>query len=165
MSASDAGAPNLRCALVTVDEEATEETDRVGGFVRQRLQRHGHQLVLYRIVPPTPSVVREGIAKMQGRVDVVIFTGGTGIGASGVTTDALHDLVPDELPGFASLLTHLHFTEAGAEAQHERPFLGLRGDTLYAALPRDLTVARLALDQLLLPDLRDRLPTLRGLRG
>jgi len=164
MSSSDSGAPTLRFALVTVHPDATEETDRVGGFVRQRLQRHGHKLVLYRIVQPSASVVREGITKMEDRVDVVLFNGGAGVGADGIATDALQELVPNELPGFATLLTQLHFSESGPEAQHYRPFAGLRGDTLYAALPSDLTVARLALDQLLLPDLRDRLPTLRGAR-
>jgi molybdopterin adenylyltransferase len=164
MSSPDSGAPTLRFALVTVHPDATEETDRVGGFVRQRLQRHGHKLVLYRIVPPKPAMVREGITKMEGRVDVAVFNGGAGIGAAGVAVDALTELVPHELPGFATLLTQLHFAETGAAAQHYCPFAGLRGDTLYAALPSDLTVARLALDQLLLPDLRDRLPTLRAAR-
>lgn len=164
MSSSESGAPTLRFALVTVHPNATEETDRVGGFVRQRLQRHGHKLVLYRIVPPNPSTVREGIAKMEGRVDTVLFNGGAGIGAAGVAVEALTELVPHELPGFATLLTQLHFAEAGAAALHYRPFAGLRGDTLYAALPSDLTIARLALDQLLLPDLRDRLPALRAAR-
>jgi len=162
MSSPHAGAPTLRFALVTVHPDATEETDRVGGFVRQRLQRYGHKLVLYRIVPPKRAMIREGITKMEGRVDTVLFNGSAGIGAAGVAVDALMELVPNELPGFATLLTQLHFAESGAAAQHYRPFAGLRGDTLYAALPSDLTVARLALDRLLLPDLRDRLPTLRA---
>ena len=164
MSSTDTGAPTLRFALVTVHPDATEETDRVGGFIRQRLQRHGHKLVLYRIIPPKPAMVREGIIKMEGRVDVVLFNGGAGIGAGGVAFDALTELVPDVLPGFATLLTQLRFAESGAVAQHDRPFAGLRSDTLYAALPSDLTVARLALDELLLPDLRDRLPALRAAR-
>ena len=105
MSSPHAGAPTLRFALVTVHPDATEETDRVGGFVRQRLQRYGHKLVLYRIIPPKRAMIREGITKMEGRVDTVLFNGSAGIGAAGVAVDALMELVPNELPGFATLLT------------------------------------------------------------
>ncbi len=160
MSASEQnGATSLRFAVVTISETATEETDRCGGFLRQRIKRSGHQTVLYRIVPPEAKTVRQGIIKMEGRVDVVLFSGGVGV-QPGVVSNALTDLLTHPMPAFASLLSQIQFEDKGPEALHFRPEAGIRGRTLYFSIPADLTVAKEAMDQLILPDLRKRFETL-----
>ncbi|MCS7051460.1 MAG: molybdopterin-binding protein, partial [Thermomicrobium sp.] len=41
----------VRCAVVTVSDTRTVETDASGALIRERLERAGHRVIGYAIVP------------------------------------------------------------------------------------------------------------------
>ena len=144
----------LRCAVITVSDTRTEETDRSGGLMQVRLEKAGHETVIYRIVPDNPAVIKDAMQKLAGNVDVVLFNGGTGISRRDRTFEAVSSLLEKELPGFGELFRMLSYQEIGAAAMLSRATAGVYKDTLFFSTPGSLNAVKLALDKLIIPELK-----------
>lgn len=151
---AEASYNKLRCAVITVSDTRTEETDRSGGLIRVRLDRVGHETVVYRIVPDNPALIQDAMKKLAGKVDVVLFNGGTGISKRDRTYEAVTALLDKELPGFGELFRMLSYEEIGAAAMLSRATAGLYQDTLFFSVPGSMDAVKLALDKLILPELK-----------
>lgn len=70
----------LNVAVLTVSDTRTDETDRSGQALVQRLTEAGHTLAEKRIVPDDVYQIRAVVAQWiaDANVQVVITTGGTG---------------------------------------------------------------------------------------
>ena len=157
-----ASAPDdpVRCAVVTVSDTRTEETDASGEYLKAGLRGAGHVVDFYRIVPDDPEAIRTVLLHLAGRVEVVVTTGGTGIGRRDRTPEVAGRLIQKPLPGFGELFRALSFQEIGAAAMLSRAKAGLYGpedgppETLLFCCPGSQDAVTLALDRLILPDLR-----------
>jgi molybdenum cofactor biosynthesis protein B len=144
----------VRCAIVTVSDTRTEETDRTGSLARGRLRKAGHEVALYKIVPDDPRIIQNGIEELTGKVDAAFFSGGTGISRRDRTYDVLSGALDKELPGFGELFRMLSYDEIGAGAMLSRATAGVAGGTLFFSMPGSLNAVKLALDELILPELK-----------
>jgi molybdenum cofactor biosynthesis protein B len=144
----------LRCAVLTISDTRTEETDRSGGLMRVRLEKAGHETVLYRIVPDNPVVIKDALTKLAGKVDVVLFNGGTGISKRDRTYEAITSMLEQELPGFGELFRMLSYEEIGAAAMLSRATAGIYQNTLIVSTPGSLNAVKLAMDKLIIPELK-----------
>ena len=144
----------LRCAVITISDTRTEETDRSGGLMQVRLEKAGHETVIYRIVPDNPAMIKDVMQKLAGKVDVVLFSGGTGISKRDSTYEAVTAMLDKELPGFGELFRMLSYQEIGAAAMLSRATAGVYKDTLFFSTPGSLNAVKLALDKLILPELK-----------
>ena len=72
---------STRCAVVTISDTRTAETDAGGDAIAALLAEAGHEVALRTIVRDDPDRVRDALRRGIGaaEVDVVIATGGTGI--------------------------------------------------------------------------------------
>lgn len=164
MSASehraDASDSSVACAVVTVSDTRTEDTDTSGRRLTNGLRAAGHSVDFYRIVPDDPEAIRTVLLHLAGRVEVVITTGGTGVGRRDRTPEVAERLIQKPLPGFGELFRMLSFGEIGAAAMLSRAVAGLYGpedgapETLLFCCPGSEPAVSLALDRLILPDLR-----------
>jgi len=98
-------------------------------------------------------------------VQAVILTGGTGLGPSCQTTEAVRDVLDKELPGFGELFRHLSFQEVGPVAMLSRATCGVTGTTLVFSLPGAPSACRLAIEALILPQLGHMRRSLGGPSG
>ena len=89
----------------------------------------------------------------DGRVQVVILTGGTGITSRDSTFEAVTALLDKRLPGFGELFRVLSYQEVGAAAMLSRAQMGIHARRVVVSLPGSPNACRLALDKLLLPEL------------
>ncbi|MEM1126671.1 MAG: molybdenum cofactor biosynthesis protein B [Bacteroidota bacterium] len=144
----------VRCAVLTVSDTRDEDSDRSGSLIRVRLERTGHQVAFYRIIPDDAAVIRKAIQGLAGRVEVVLINGGTGFGARDRTVDVAEVLFEQRMPGFGELFRMLSFQEIGAGAMLSRATAGLYKGTLYFCLPGSTQGVQLGLDKLILPELR-----------
>lgn len=149
-----AQALTARCAVVTVSDSRTEETDRSGSLLRSRLEKGGHQLAFYRIVPDEPRVIEEIVDGLAGKVDAVLMNGGTGISRRDRTYEVLSGKLEKPLPGFGELFRMLSYEEIGAGAMLSRATAGVYRDTLFFAMPGALNAVKLAAEELILPELK-----------
>lgn len=150
----------LACAVVTVSDSRTEETDRSGALVKERLRAAGYPVEFYRIVPDEGEKIRSVLLHLAGQVEVVVTTGGTGISRRDTTIEVAERLIRKPLPGFGEIFRTLSFQEIGPAAMLTRATAGLYGpedgpaETLLFCCPGSPGAAALALDRLILPDLQ-----------
>ena len=145
----------VRCAVITVSDTRTEETDRSGQLIKQRLDERGHEVVHYRIVKDEPEQIDTMLTELVQRsdCDAVIFNGGTGIARRDTTFDTVSRRLEKELIGFGEIFRMLSFSEIGAAAMLSRATAGVIGDTVVFLTPGSSNAVSLALEKLILPEI------------
>lgn len=152
--------PALRCAIVTVTDTRTIATDESGAAIRRLLDGAGHQVVDYTILPNIEARVRGHVRALVVRsdVDVVLVTGGTGLGSKDRSVEAVKSVLEKELPGFGELFRLVSFQEqVGTAAILTRAVAGAANGTLVVSMPGAKAAVELALTRILLPELRHAL--------
>ena len=150
----------VTCAVVTVSDTRTEDSDASGTHVKDALRQAGHLVEFYRIVPDDGEAIRAVLLHLAGQVEVVITTGGTGIGRRDTTVEVAERLIQKALPGFGELFRMRSFAQIGAAAMLSRATAGLYGaedgpaETMLFCCPGSTAGVALALDELILPDLQ-----------
>ena len=149
------GPRSVRCAVLTVSDSRTLETDGGGDLLVELLQGAGHAVVLRALHPDEPAVVRAAVeqAIASGGVDAVLTTGGTGLGARDSTYEAVEGLLDKQLPGFGELFRSLSYAEIGAAAMLSRATAGVCRGCIVTVLPGSPDAIRLAMTKLILPEL------------
>lgn len=143
----------VRCAVVTVSDTRTEETDTSGRAIVELLEHAGHAVESKSIVRDEPEQVRTIVGAHIGRLDAVITTGGTGIASRDTTCDALEQLLQRRLEGFGELFRALSYEEIGSAAMLSRATAGIAHGTVVFLLPGSENAVRLAMTKLILPEL------------
>ena len=144
-----------RCAVVTVSDTRTEETDRGGGAIVELLAQAGQDVAGKTIVPDDPERIRAAVQAGMGapEVDVVITTGGTGITRRDGTYEVVSALLDKRIDGFGELFRALSYQEIGPAAMLSRACAGLAAGTIVISLPGSENAVHLAMTKLILPEL------------
>jgi molybdopterin adenylyltransferase len=148
----------LRIAVLTVSDTRTEESDRSGALLAERLTAAGHELAGKAIVPDDIEAIR---ARVQGwaddvAVDVIISTGGTGFAPRDVTPEAIKPLCGREMDGFGVLFHRASHGTVGLSTLQSRAFAGQIGDTFIFCLPGSTGACRDGWDLVLRDELDSR---------
>jgi molybdenum cofactor biosynthesis protein B len=143
------------CAVLSVSDSRTRESDRGGAFLVEALSDAGHHVSAYELVKDEPGQVEERLRAWieGGEIDLILTTGGTGISRRDGTVEVTEGLLDKVLPGFGELFRFLSYEEIGAAAMLSRAVAGLAGETLIFTLPGSPAALRLALEKLILPEL------------
>lgn len=159
-----AAAPDsIRCAVLTLSDTRTPETDKSGAFITESLRQAGHTIADYRVTPDDPRTITSlvsGWAADDG-IDAILTNGGTGIARRDSTYDALTGLLDKRLDGFGELFRMLSYEEIGAAAMLSRAVAGAIGETIVIAMPGSSNAVKLAMEKLVLPELRHLVYELR----
>jgi molybdenum cofactor biosynthesis protein B len=153
----------LRCAVLTVSDSRTLADDTSGQLIEQSLERAEHEIAERAIVKDDPSEIQAAVSRAIARpdIDAVLVTGGTGAARRDVTVEAVAPLLEKELPGFGELFRMLSFQEIGAAAMLSRALAGAAEGTAVFVMPGSRAAVRLALEQLVLPELTHLVGQLR----
>lgn len=141
--------------IVVSSSRATGGDDESGALVTERLEGAGHRVLSRHVVPDEPARIRAALAEAvgDGKTDLLVFTGGTGVSRRDATPDTLRAHFDVELPGFGELFRALSFQEIGSAAMLSRATAGLVGPVAVFAVPGSPAACALALDKLILPEL------------
>jgi len=154
----------LRCAIVTVTDTRTVDNDESGAAIKRLIEAAGHQMADYTLLPNNEARVRGQVRALaaRGDVDVVLLTGGTGLGTKDRTVEAVRSVIEKELPGFGELFRMVSFQEqVGTAAILSRAVAGSAGGKLIVSMPGSKAAVELALTRILLPELRHAIRELR----
>lgn len=156
--------PSVRCAVLTVSDTRTEETDTSGQLIRTLLEAAGHHVTRYRIVRDEIWQVRAVFVAWvtDDGVDAIITTGSTGVGPRDIAAEAILPLLEKRLDGFGELFRQLSFADIGSAALMSRAFAGVANGKPVFCLPGSPQACQLALHRLILPELRHLVWTVRG---
>jgi molybdopterin adenylyltransferase len=154
----------VRVAVITISDTRTIETDTSGKILIDAFVGTGYEVIERLIVPDEVADIREAVKRLieAGRVDAIITTGGTGIAPRDRTPEAIEGLIEVPLPGFGELFRMLSYHEIGPAAMLSRAFAGRVGATLVFCLPGSNNAIRLAVDKLLLCELKHLVHHSRG---
>lgn len=146
---------SVACAVVTVSDTRTRETDKSGALIHDRLESAGHRVVNYEIIRDEASGVRERVLALSGRENcqAVLLTGGTGLAPRDTTYEAIISILEKRLDGFGELFRMLSYEEVGSPAMLSRAVAGVCRSTVIFSMPGSTGAVRLALDKLILPEL------------
>jgi molybdopterin adenylyltransferase len=145
----------VNCAIVTISDTRSPETDRSGQLIQELLLTSAHAVVDYTILPDEPAQIQTHLKSLSQRAEVeaVILNGGTGIAPRDTTYDAIALLLEKTLPGFGELFRVLSYQEIGSRAIASRAIAGLYQSKLIFSIPGSTGAVKLALEQLILPEL------------
>ncbi len=146
---------DLKCAVITVSDTRTLETDRSGTYIVDALKREGHRVVTRELVVDEPDKVRTMVERIcrSGECDVVLVTGGTGVSPRDTTFEAVSGLYDKPLPGFGELFRVLSYEEIGPAAMLSRASAGMLCQSAIFSMPGSPGAVRLATEKLILPQI------------
>ena len=146
----------VRCFVLTVSDTRTEATDTGGRAVADLLTSAGHTVSGRTIVKDDAGAVRQVVEAQiaSTEVDAVITTGGTGITSRDTTYEAIASLIEKRLDGFGELFRMLSYEQIGPAAMMSRATAGLARGHIVIALPGSEAAVRLAMEKLVIPELR-----------
>jgi molybdopterin adenylyltransferase len=145
----------VRCAVLTISDTRTDETDTGGRAIATLLTEGGHRVVARAIVRDEPAQVRAFVEQQTAdpQVQAIITTGGTGISSRDTTYEAMVALLDKRLEGFGELFRMLSYQEIGAAAMLTRASAGVSHGRIVISLPGSEHAVRLAMTRLILPEL------------
>ncbi|MEO8498958.1 MAG: molybdopterin-binding protein, partial [Planctomycetota bacterium] len=99
----------IRCAVITVSDTRTIETDTGGAEVVRLLAESGHVVARREIIPDEPARMRPLLESYRDdvHIDAVLMTGGTGISTRDQTYETVTALITKPLPGYGELFRML----------------------------------------------------------
>ncbi|SEM20899.1 molybdenum cofactor biosynthesis protein B [Halomonas caseinilytica] len=148
----------LSVAVLTVSDSRTEETDRSGQALVERLEGAGHRLHDKRIVVDDVYRIRAQVAAWiaEAEVQVILTTGGTGFTGRDSTPEAVSVLLDKRIEGFGELFRHLSWQEIGSSTVQSRCLGGLANNTVVFCLPGSTGACLTAWDGILAEQLDSR---------
>ncbi len=149
------GAKTVVIAILTVSDTRNRRTDETGRILRQGFEKAGHKVIRQGIVKDEGREIRAWLrdALHDARIHAIVLNGGTGIARRDVTVETVRPLLEKELSGFGELFRALSYKRIGPAAMMSRSLAGVSGRKLLVCLPGSPDAARLALSELLLPEI------------
>ncbi len=146
---------SVGCAVITVSDTRTLETDVGGRTAVELLEAAGHGVRLREIVPDEPEDIRRLLAEASDRddIDAVLITGGTGLGGRDRTFETVVAMLQKQLPGYGELFRMLSYEQIGAAAMLSRAVGGLIDRTVVLTMPGSPAAVQLAVEKLIVPEL------------
>ena len=127
----------LDIAIMTISDSRTEEDDKSGKILVDRLIKSGHKLAEKKIVVDDIYQLRATVSNWiaDPDVQVVITTGGTGLTGRDVTPEALEILYDKEISGFGELFRMLSYDLIKTSTIQSRAIAGVANGTVIFSLP------------------------------
>ena len=152
-----------RCAVITLSDTRTAETDKSGRRIRELLEAQGHAVAHYQILPDDPGRLARELDLLLARADVdaILTNGGTGVSRRDQTVQVVEKAIEQPLPGFGELFRMLSWEQIGSGAMLSRAAGGIASGKLLFAMPGSTKAVELAMTKLILPEIRHLLGELR----
>ena len=144
---------NANIALIITSNTRTINTDETGKLAIELLEKEGHEVSSYIIVPNEEAKITEAYDESlrSEKIQVIITSGGTGISRLDKTVDTISTTFEKEMPGFGELFRRLSFDEIGPSSTFSRSTAGLKNGKLVYCLPGSKGAMRTALNKIILP--------------
>ncbi|MFC1902428.1 molybdopterin adenylyltransferase [Chloroflexota bacterium] len=138
--------------ILTISDKGSQgqRQDKSGEVIREGLSQLDSNIVNYDIIPDECAVIAGKLAEWadKGEMDVILTTGGTGLGRRDVTPEATLSIVDKTVPGFSEAM-RAKSLEKTPMAVLSRATAGVRGNCLIINLPGSPKAVRECLEVVL----------------
>jgi len=128
----------LNIGILTISDKGWlgQRYDDSGQAIRDSLSVLDSSVVKYEVVPDEVDVIAGKLTEWadEGGIDIILTTGGTGLGQRDVTPEATLSVVDKVAPGFTEVMRAETF-KATPYAMLSRAVAGVRGKCLIINLP------------------------------
>lgn len=156
--------PEIQAGIITVSDKGSrgERNDTSSLEIRKLLEEASIAVVRYEMVPDEKHLISEKIRTFADdmNLDLVLTTGGTGVGPRDVTPEATREVVEREVPGIAEYM-RMKSASLTPHAVISRAVAGIRKRTLIVNLPGSPKGARENLS-FVLPALQHAIEKIKG---
>jgi molybdenum cofactor synthesis domain-containing protein len=154
----------IRAAVLTISDKGSrgERLDTSGPVVQTLLGQAGITVAHSEIIPDEQDCIvsRLMVCCDEMRCDLIVTTGGTGVGPRDVTPEATRSVIERELPGFGEAM-RMESLKITPHAVISRALAGIRKHCLIINLPGSPKAARENL-QTVLPALAHAIAKIQG---
>jgi len=153
MKAHKKGAPeSVNGAVITLSDSKYgdfllhKDSDVSGSLIKDALNEKNN-VVFYSVIPDDEGLLVSTINHIIDNydVDIIITTGGTGIGPRDITVETLKGIFNKELNGFGEIFRYESYKELGTGAILSRATAGVYKNKLIIALPGSPNAVNLGL--------------------
>ena len=159
--------PAFNLAILTISDAGAkgERADTSGDTISEIMAHEGFREIYRDIVPDEKDLISKKLVSWcdGGHVDVILTTGGTGLGPRDVTPEATLSIVDFEVPGIGEAM-RLQTLKHTTMAMLSRSVAGVRSGCLIVTLPGSPKGVRECLE-VALPAIPHGLEMLKGWRG
>ena len=126
----------MRAVVLTISDRASagQVRDESGPAVRLLLEDAGFEVSAIKVLPDEHDMIAHFLATAAVHHQLVVTTGGTGLGPRDVTPEATRSVLDYEVPGLAELMRAAG-TRKTPRAALSRSLAGVRGRALIVNLP------------------------------
>lgn len=154
--------PVLACVVV-VSTTRTLKSDTSGRAIASLLTEADHTVRDTLLVDDDEELIRQTVRSLiASGIELIVLTGGTGLGPRDVTPEALQPLWTRRMDGFGEIFRWLSYQQVGSAAMLSRAVGGLVERTVVFALPGSTRACELAMRELILPELGHLVHVSRG---
>ena len=128
----------MRVVILTISDSVSRGVrgDASGPALRERCLQLGWDVVAQAVLPDEPASIRERLISLvnDGAAELILTTGGTGIGPRDSTPEATTEACQKLLPGIPEVMRE-YGREKNPRAALSRAVAGIRGRVLIVNLP------------------------------
>lgn len=145
----------VNLAVMTVSDTRTEQDDKSGQALIERIEAAGHRVAERRIVPDDIYRIREVVSRWiaDPEVQAVVTTGGTGVTGRDSTPEAITVLLDKEIEGFGEVFRWVSYRDIKTSTIQSRALGGVANGTYIFCLPGSTGACRTAWDEILVHQL------------
>ena len=132
-----------------------QEVSDVGGDTIVQLLKNANQNVLFKkIIPDDDELISDAAQRAleMKDLDVLIFSGGTGITPTDVTIESVSPLLEKSLPGFGEFFRRISYDKVGSAAVMSRAIAGVAKGKAIFCIPGSPDAVKTAVEMLILPE-------------
>ena len=124
-------------AVLTISDSRTEDNDKSGNLLVDRVQSAGHHSVAKQIVRDNIYEIRSIVSQwiVDSNTQVILTTGGTGVTGRDGTPEAIRPLLDKEISGFGEMFRVLSYEKIATSTLQSRAFAGVANATYIFCLP------------------------------
>jgi molybdopterin adenylyltransferase len=154
----------IKTGVLTISDKGSQgqREDKSGPVVRDSVSAMNGSVVKYEVVPDDKETIASKLCAWAdgGEIDVILTTGGTGLGKRDITPEATLSVIDREVPGIAEAM-RVKSLEKTPTAMLSRAVAGQRGKCLIVNLPGSPRAVKECLD-IIMPALPHAVEIIRG---
>ncbi len=155
----------IKVGILVISDKASrgERMDGSGPAIKKIVSKlPSYQTTKYEIIPDEKEIISEKLKEWvdKDRIDLILTSGGTGIGPRDVTPEATKEVIEKELPGFAETM-RIKGLEKTPFSMLSRAIVGTRKKSLIINLPGSPKAVKENLE-VILPAVKHGIEILRG---